>query len=910
MATENGLARFDGRNFKMYNTKDGLSDNEIIEMFTDSSGMFWVFPFRHSPCYYNLVSDRFENSETDIELKKIETQNTHIPHILKYGGVLFTNNLRDFFIYKNKKVTAYKNLIPYKTPTFLRVVEYKKNEYLFCSEDSIRKFVNGKFSNIVSINKRIVMAEVVDTSIYIATPQSILHYTFSNSGKVSFNSETSYPFTIRIFCYTSKHFSLTSLSGTTYLLDNTTLKPIEIISAAENLPIRSVLEDKEGNYWLSSMEGGLIKVQNKRISILDVKELKQNFNSILADKKIIAGNNHGELFFYDGLYPNKLLLNNTKNLDAWVRKIIKTDKGYFVATQAGSYMIDNNFIKPIWAFKGTQNYSSKAAFLVNDSTLLLGSHSSAYLYNYKTQKNIDSIVKRVTALCQDKYEHTYIGSTEGLYLWQNKKIESFEKQSKGLAVKINCMVSTPDSLFWVGTGFDSFFVLKNNQVIASLSLGDIIPGNICKSLCSNKKGEVWLGTNKGLNRIFYSYDNNKFNYSNTYFGVTDGLIGEQVNDISIKDSIVYVATNEGISFLPTNLLLPIVDIPVYITGVTVNGLKQQMADNYELRYFENDISIEYSGVELTGFIPIFEYSINGSNWLRTDKVDLKRLAPGNYNISIRALRRDGKAGTGVASIKIKIRTPFWKSGFFWTSFAFSIFGLLLYLQQKRNKQKQKTAVEKISTEKRLTELEMQALKAQINPHFVFNCLNSIKGFIYDRDYLQADKYLDKFSALMRSTVDNSDAAIITLKNEIDYLDNYLQLEILRFEDKFVYSISVQSSIKQNEVYVPAMLLQPYVENAIRHGMRYLENKNGQIKIDIKKNETHLICMIDDNGIGREKAANLKSNLHTEYQSKGMTISKRRADLYKIGLEIEDKKNEEGSSAGTTIIVSIPINLKP
>lgn len=205
---------------------------------------------------------------------------------------------------------------------------------------------------------------------------------------------------------------------------------------------------------------------------------------------------------------------------------------------------------------------------------------------------------------------------------------------------------------------------------------------------------------------------------------------------------------------------------------------------------------------------------------------------------------------------------------------------------------------------------MQALKAQINPHFVFNCLNSIKGFIYDKDYTQADKYLDKFSELMRSTIDNSDAAIISLQDEMDYLDNYLQLEQLRFEDKFDYRIHVDSAVNKEMVYVPAMLLQPYVENAIRHGMRFLENKKGLISITAAIQNNLLVCEIDDNGIGREKAVELKSKMHIEYQSRGMNISRRRAELYHIGQEVIDKKDSIGNAAGTTIIVKIPLDLKP
>jgi len=205
---------------------------------------------------------------------------------------------------------------------------------------------------------------------------------------------------------------------------------------------------------------------------------------------------------------------------------------------------------------------------------------------------------------------------------------------------------------------------------------------------------------------------------------------------------------------------------------------------------------------------------------------------------------------------------------------------------------------------------MQALKAQINPHFVFNCLNSIKGFIYDRDFLQADKYLDKFSELLRSTLDNSSSSIISLQDEISYLDNYLQLEKLRFDDKFDYFVAVEAAVDKANSYVPAMLLQPYVENAIRHGIRHLQNKKGQISISIGRMNDQLICTINDNGVGRDKAATLRNQLHTEYQSRGMQLSKRRAELYNIEQEIIDKKDSNGTATGTTIILKIPLSLKP
>jgi two-component sensor histidine kinase len=453
-------------------------------------------------------------------------------------------------------------------------------------------------------------------------------------------------------------------------------------------------------------------------------------------------------------------------------------------------------------------------------------------------------------------------------------------------------------------------ILHNEKCIAALPLGGIISGSVCKSLFTNKRGEVWLGTNHGLNRINYSFANNNFTYNNIYFTTSDGLRGEQVNDIDIKDSTVYVATSEGISFFPITLQLPATDIPMFITGVSINNVPAAIKNEYRLKYFENDISIDFSGIDLTGFVPQFEYSTNDGTWQAIKNIDLKKLTPGSYKFKIRAIRRDGKPSASEATVLFVISTPFWKSPFFWFFAVALLFGGVFFLLQRRNRQRQKIALEKLLTEKKLTELEMQALKAQINPNFVFNCLNSIKGFVYDQDFVQADKYLDKFSELLRSTMDNSDASIISLNKEIQYLDNYLQLEKLRFEDKFSYAIFVEADIDKETVFVPAMLLQPYVENAIRHGMRFLENTKGEIIIKVKQENDTLVCTIDDNGIGREKAAELKSKQHIEYQSRGMQLSKRRAELYNIKQEIVDKRHADGTSAGTAIIITIPLSLKP
>ena len=917
IATDNGLAKFDGKNFKTYTTAQGLPDNEITDLFIDSSNRIWVTPFRRTTAYYNPVNDRFENEDTDPELKKVELGNANRGSVLQYGGMAFCNNDRNFFIYKNGKATIYKNLISKrKAATPEKIIEFKPGKYLIVSADSVRVFIDGQFEKSFPLDNKSFYSEFFNQTLYVGSGNNIKKYRVDDNGNLSLVLKKEYPFDVRIFCLAGKDLAVATFNRTTYPVDTATLELKNPL--LYNIAVRSVLEDKNGSTWISSIDRGLIKIQQKRISSYTINdktlndEITQNFNAlIIVDKKIIAGNNYGEVLIYDRVYDIKIRgLNDGKNMDGTIRKIIELKDGIYVACQTGSFMLDKKTLKITQRFQGQENASSKAALKLNDSVLLLGTHSVAHKYNVINKRLTDTAIKRVTAFGTNQEGQSYIGSNDGLYRWDADSLFYFGGEYKALSYRVNCTFNTADNLLWVGLGSDSLLILRNNLLIKSIALGDIIPGNVCKSLYSRKPGTIWLGTNKGLNKIEYTLNGDKLAFSNTFFGLTDGLIGEQVNDIFIYNDTVYAATSGGISYLPASLHLPVSDIKTFITRVSIHGKDTLVLKYYTLPYDKNDISIYFSGADLTGYYPLFEYRLNEGNWLKTDKNSIElSLAPGKYKIQIRGLKRDGSPASQSETISVYVKTPFWKNDIFWTIVVITLFLISLFILERRNRQNRKAEVEKVITEKKLTELEMQALKAQINPHFVFNCLNSIKGFIFDKDFKQADKYLDKFSDLMRSTIDNSDAAIITLQSEVSYLDNYLQMEKLRFEDKFSYNMQVADDIDKEAVFVPAMLLQPYVENAIRHGMRFLENKKGQIRISISKQNNSLVCEIDDNGIGREKAAELKSNTHIEYQSKGMSISKRRAELYDIQQEVIDKKDEEGQAEGTTIIVKIPLDFK-
>jgi len=207
-------------------------------------------------------------------------------------------------------------------------------------------------------------------------------------------------------------------------------------------------------------------------------------------------------------------------------------------------------------------------------------------------------------------------------------------------------------------------------------------------------------------------------------------------------------------------------------------------------------------------------------------------------------------------------------------------------------------------------MEMQALRAQMNPHFIFNSLNSINRFILQNNRAQASEYLIKFSKLVRMILQNSQASFISLESELESLNLYLDLEAVRFEHRFSYKISYPKDMDIEVLKVPPLLIQPFTENAIWHGLMHREDK-GQLDIDVSEENDHLYIKITDNGIGRKKAAELTSKSATKHKSMGLRITADRiAMLEKTNgsespVKIIDLENEDGSAAGTEVIIKMP-----
>jgi tetratricopeptide (TPR) repeat protein/two-component sensor histidine kinase len=239
------------------------------------------------------------------------------------------------------------------------------------------------------------------------------------------------------------------------------------------------------------------------------------------------------------------------------------------------------------------------------------------------------------------------------------------------------------------------------------------------------------------------------------------------------------------------------------------------------------------------------------------------------------------------------------------------------LTQRIKNQKLLTAkneeIKEVNFKRQLSELEMKALRAQINPHFLFNCMNSINRMVLNGETENASRYLTKFAKLVRQILENSELPTVSLENELAMLESYIQLEALRFKGKINYEIVLDESINPEDTYLPSMVLQPFVENAIWHGLMHKETEDkGMITIAIKEDEDRLLCTIEDNGVGREMAQVLREKSVLKSKSMGMKITEERLRLLSKEqlaqlIRITDLKDAMNFALGTRVDISIPIS---
>lgn len=899
IATQNGLTRYDGKNFIIYTTKDGLTDNEVLQVYGDSKGRIWMITFNKRICYY--YRGRIFNPSNDSLAAQIRTTSLAI-QIIEYKQVVFIRTTTEVIsINANRAKIEISNSNPKNQRNQIHLfIDYTDKFLKAYLGDSIYTYSNNCF-----LSKKVCKK---------------FHHSISFIGKIMnsiTNLEEQISETVAMVDTAFDRTLFLNTNNGVIQLDKWNGKAIARYLIGKK--VGHSFEDAEHNLWFAVMDDGLYKLPSIYYRTFVMPKLnnsnnKEVFSVTKWNKKIYAGCSFGKMLLPHD--KNKYLdfqnqLNHSFNGHSInrVTSITKISANIFLAgfdaylmkSDHGNYSF-NYSVMPV-----------KSIEKIDENIALVSTGSSAVRVNINTLKIIDTQWTERTTCSNYCIGSYYIGTLNGLYEKNaQQKIRYFGDADKRLSKKIVSIKITQQQTIVVATADFGVFILKNGKLINNFSDTNGLSSNICKTLHLNGH-YLWVGTVKGINKIDLTGKEKILHYS-----TSDGLPSNIINALHIADdSTVWVGSPEGLTCFKENQLNSTSICNLVIQKIQVsNSILNNDTSNIRMHYRDNNIQFEFVGISMrSGDDIIYSYFLEGldKNWHQTKErlLSYPSLPSGSYMLKLYATNKFG-ISSKTKEIKFTIATPFWKTWWFQALIVLLLLAGVYFFLKRRFDKVRKIQAEEAFIKQQLADLEQRALQSQMNPHFIFNCLNSIQQFIMLDDKLTANRYLTEFASLIRNTLDNSEKKYISVAEEAMYLTQYLQLEKLRYGNQFHFSIDIDSSIEKEITPLPAMLLQPYVENSLRHGIRLKKEGIGEIKINFFERENYLFCDVEDNGIGREMSAFYKSQQHIEYQSKGMDITSKRVQLLntesenKIEVEIADLLNETGEGIGTKVTIKIPL----
>jgi hypothetical protein len=454
--------------------------------------------------------------------------------------------------------------------------------------------------------------------------------------------------------------------------------------------------------------------------------------------------------------------------------------------------------------------------------------------------------------------------------------------------------------------------LRDGRFYHAISETNGLSSNICRSI-EIKGSDLWVGTNNGLNKISVRNQKADIRIYNSF----NVLPGDAISSIFVNDNNIYIGTPEGLTFFEEASLENKLFCNLLIDGARVGTYFFSSADTAIVGYDNNRIEIFLSGIStLAAGSIVFYYKLKDfdNEWRETidPAIVYSNLPPGNYTLEVRAESIFG-ARSDIHRMHLNVDAPFWYSYKFWLFTVLIFGGVAAFVFYKLTKRKHYKLEQQLSIERQMAVLEQKALQSQMNPHFIFNSLNSIQQFILTNNVKDANKYLAIFGGLIRETMEFSSQGSISLQQEMNYIDKYLQLEQMRFGHKFQFKVEAYNIENVARLDIPVMLIQPFVENAVRHGIRYRNDDKGFILVSFKMDAGYLLCIIRDNGMGMKATKALKSKQHIEYQSRGMDLTEKRIAMLnkvygeKVTMKVMDIAVENEKSEGTEVVLKIKID---
>jgi len=728
--------------------------------------------------------------------------------------------------------------------------------------------------------------------------------------------------------------------------------------------IAAIYEDKSGVVWVATNKG-VNRINRNSYKFLHYQHVVNNFNSLTnnlvwafnedIDSNIWIGTDDGlnvfdrksgKFFVYRTNAADKNSISGNiikaiisdKDGDTWIGT---QDNGLDQFTTTGKGKYQKIIIKrKLNVNSGLSDNAIWCLLEDDDGFIWIGTNSGLNRYDKKTDEiktyrynpyNPYSISNNIiNVLYQDKYGIVWAGTYNGLNKYDKKtghfytyKHIAGDTQSLS-SNRVFGIYEDKSGVIWLGTlggGLNRFDRKTGNFKYYTEKNG--LANDMVYCILEDDDGNLWITTNNGIS---------KFNIKSETFvnyDVKDGVQSSEFNQnaaLRARDGEFFLGGMNGFNAfyaedIKENKFIPPIVITSFKKFNEIQKIEIHDGDTITLTYLDNFFSFEFSSLDFSNPSKNkYAYKLENfdKEWITRDAnnrfAEYTKVSPGTYRLRIKGTNSDGTVWNeeGI-SVIIIITPPWWATWTFRIPFLVFLICTGWYLITRRFRiLRKRHEMEKkvLEIEKQFFDLEQKALRLQMNPHFIFNSLNSIQSFIINNDSDKATLYLAKFAQLMRLILSNSSEPFVPVKDELKTLTYYMDIENLRFDDKFSYKINVDPGIDDEFIGIPPMIIQPYVENAILHGIIHLQGK-GNILINLSLQMDSILCEVEDDGVGRQRAHEIKSQSGLKHRSRGMVITKERLEILnkqvkgRISVNVIDKKDEHGNASGTKVEIIIP-----
>ena len=893
-ATNRGLVKYDGDTFKTFTIKDGLPNNDTWLLETDLKGRLWYFSKSNYQGYFKndsiykfptkdnkVISPRFiYKSKETLWMHSSSGMQTVINDTIRGVGVYKEFN-REKYYNKIKEVT---NKYDYYSTNDLTAHNLKSNEYAVLKVDKVL-FLDKDFKLLHQTNinapkdhrnfKIDNLGLMCNQIFYYGLDRGILFIDFkSKSTKYYSYSDLINVESIKYLRVKSLEDEIqVSIPGSLLIFDYD-LNFKSSYSFPKELG-RTSHKDSKGNIWLADFTNGvsLIPASYKNTNYYLKNKKVQKINKI--DSVFYAGvNDDGFYKFEDSLHKfNSFARLKRQNGEIYQIEKKGNNKTFFVSS-GGTFFKENDLITKVNFLDYNNKFAIKnVTIFIGKNFIISGDYISEVTRDFLTKRN--SIFKPGLLTAAAFNNQLYYGSSDGLYIKEKDTLIRPKNKNNLTEISILNFLSTKKYLI-IGTDGRGVYFYDENNVIHLKNTDGYSIQKIVK-----KDNNLWLATNKGVHNI--SLDQNdleKLNIENSFYEA-DGLLQNNTNDIYLEKDTLFAASDAGISKI--NITDKIYSQKPYIYFKTKNDTLSYVNEK------RDNITINFSALDYVNQDNIsYQYRLlpYQANWkmTTTKTLNFSNLSPELHQLEVKAT--DQHLNTTTVSQYLNLKPTWWQTSLAKIGFAvLALLGFLGFIKilQKRIQAKEQA---KVQLDKKIAGLELQALRSQMNPHFVHNSLNAIQYYIQRNEVEQSENYLVRFSKLVRLFFEYSRKQNISIKDEITLLNNYLEIEKLRFEDKLSYIIDVDKNIEAEEQIIPSMILQPIVENAVNHGL-FHKTENGLLTVSFSKiNINSFKVIVEDDGIGINKSKKMYKDSSKNYQSKSSAVLEERLELLQQSNEWE------------------------